>query len=80
MNLPRVNDPRGIRFAMGWTGDMVFVRYPATVTPPEGFLGACGGVDWQTGGKFKDGQWCGVGGKPFKRGVTQRTAMEAPDA
>lgn len=64
----------GIRFGLRALPGMVFVRFPVELPPLAPILGVVTGDGWQTGGRFRDGRWWTMGGKPFARRVLHWTA------
>lgn len=72
MNIPA----SGIRFTLKVLPGMVFVRYPASVIPPENTIGFINGARQQCAAVFKGGEWCSIRGRPLKRQPEHWTMIE----
>jgi hypothetical protein len=75
------DNTRPIRFQVRALPGLWFLRYRASVTPPEGTLGwVTDEKSWQVGAIFKDGCWRTMGGKPITREITAWTVEDAKNA
>jgi hypothetical protein len=70
----------GIRFRLPYLKGLEFIRYPASIAPPENCVAIVTGDRFQTGGVYQDGAWRRrLNGEPFKREVKFWTLCEGPE-